>query len=69
MTTLQDLFTYQLPDHWTPEQALAVHEALEALLAAVWAHYGAQMQQVLAEEQLTASPQLDLFDFDDSLPF
>mgnify|MGYP001825314907 CR=1 FL=1 len=69
MTALRDLFTCQLPDHWTPEQALAVHEALEALLAAVWAHYGAQMQQLLAEEQLRDSPQLDLFDFDDALPF
>ena len=69
MTTLQELFTCQLPDHWTPEQALAVHEALEALLAAVWAHYGPQMQQLLAEEQLSDSPQLDLFDFDDALPF
>lgn len=69
MTTPQDLFTYQLPDHWTPEQALAVHDALEALSAAVWAHYGPQMQQLLAEEQLTDSNQLDLFEFDDSLPF
>jgi len=69
MTALQDLFTCQLPDHWTPEQALAVHEALAALLAAVWAHCGAQMQQLLAAEQLSDSPQLDLFDFDDSLPF
>jgi small basic protein len=69
MTALQDLFTCQLPDHWTPEQALAVHEALEALLAAVWAHYGTQMQPLLAAEQLSDSPQLDLFDFDDALPF
>ena len=36
MTTLQELFTCQLPDHWTPEQALAVHEALEAFGDALW---------------------------------
>ena len=69
MTALRDLFTCQLPDHWTPEQALAVHEALEALLGAVWAHYGPQMQQLLAAEQLTDSPQLELFDPDDPVPF
>jgi hypothetical protein len=69
MTALQDLFTYQLPDHWTPEQALAVHEALEALSAAVWTRYGPQIQQVLINEQLADSTQLDLFEFDDELPF
>jgi len=36
MTTLQELFTCQLPDHWTPEQALAVHEALDAFGDALW---------------------------------
>jgi len=47
MTTPQDPFTDRLPEHWTPEQALAVHEALEALSAAVWTRYGPQIQQVL----------------------
>jgi hypothetical protein len=71
MTTLQELFTCRLPDHWTPEQALAVHEALEALGDALWRGYGTQIQQLLLEDRLTehATPQRDLFDPDDSLPF
>jgi hypothetical protein len=69
MTTPQDPFTDRLPEHWTPEQALAVHEALETLSAAVWTRYGPQIQQVLISEQLADSTQLDLFEFDDELPF
>ena len=71
MTTLQELFTCQLPDHWTPEQALAVHEALDAFGDALWRCYGIQMQQLLLEERLTEhdTSQLDLFDPDDPCPF
>lgn len=69
MTTPQAPFTDRLPEHWTPEQALAVHEALETLSAAVWTRYGPQIQQVLINEQLADSTQLDLFEFDDELPF
>jgi hypothetical protein len=69
MTTFQELFTCRLPDHWTPEQALAVHEALEALGDALWRCYGIQMQALLLEECRTETPQLDLFDPDDPCPF
>jgi hypothetical protein len=69
MTTLQELFSCQLPDHWTPEQALAVHEALDALGDALWRCYGPQMQELLLEDRLTETPQRDLFDPDDPLPF
>jgi hypothetical protein len=69
MTTLQELFTCQLPDHWTPEQALAVHEALEVLGEALWRVYGTQVQQLLFEEQGVDTAQLDLFDPADPLPF
>jgi hypothetical protein len=34
-----------VPKHWTPEQALAVAECLQALRQALWAVYGPQMQQ------------------------
>ena len=69
MTTFQELFTCQLPDHWTPEQALAVHEALEVLADALWRVYGSQIQQVLFEEQGGDTSQFELFDPDDPLPF
>jgi len=71
MTTLQELFTCRLPDHWTPEQALAVQEALDALGDALWRCYGVQMQALLLEECLTETEtsQLDLLDPDDPCPF
>ena len=71
MTTLQQLFTCRLPDHWTPQQALAVHEALEAFGDALWRGYGVQIQELLLEDRLTEAdiPQRDLFDPDDPCPF
>jgi hypothetical protein len=71
MTTLQELFSCQLPEHWTPEQALAVHAAPEVLGDALWHAYGTPMQQFLLEERLTETdiPQRDLFDPDDPCPF
>ncbi len=39
-----------LPSHWTPEQALAVAECLQAMRQALWALYGPQMQQAWREQ-------------------
>ena len=39
-----------LPSHWTPEQALAVAECLQAMRQALWAIYGPQMQQAWREQ-------------------
>ena len=68
MSGLVDLITFELPDHWTPEQALAVDEALEAFSQALWAYYGSQMQALIAEET-RRNEQLELLDPDDPLPF
>jgi len=68
MSGLVDLITFELPDHWTPEQALAVQEALEALSQALWAYYGSRIQALLAEET-RCNAQLELLEFDDPLPF
>ena len=68
MSGLVDLITVELPDHWTPEQALAVQEALEAFSEALFAYYGAQMQALIAEET-RRNEQLELLEFDDPLPF
>jgi hypothetical protein len=50
-----------VPQHWTPEQALAVFECLHAMRHALWATYGPQVQQAwrdqLVPEGLT--PELD----------
>jgi hypothetical protein len=45
-----------MPRHWTPEQALAVFECLEAPRHALWDAYGPQVQQAW-REQLVADGQ------------
>jgi hypothetical protein len=39
-----------VPKHWTPEQALAVAECLQAMRQALWDAYGPQMQQAWREQ-------------------
>jgi hypothetical protein len=50
-----------LPSHWTPEQALAVFECLQAIQEALWALYGAQVQQAWRDQLVhdSAPPQFD----------
>ena len=45
-----------LPTYWTPEQALAVFEILDALRDQLWDLYGPQIQQAMREEQCATSP-------------
>ena len=61
-----------IPDYWTPEQALAVFELLDALRERVWDHYREQIQEQYridcgGGEDKDAQP--DLFEFDDEIPF
>ncbi len=70
MSTLSTPFTLQLPEDWTPEQALAVYELLNALAESVWISYEPQLVQLIVSEiQQDDAPQPDLFDFDDPIPF
>ncbi len=70
MGTLSEQFTLLLPDYWTPQQALAVYELLNELTEAIWNHYQIPMIELLtAELDLDNTSQLDLFDFNDSIPF
>ena len=39
-----------VPAHWSPEQALAVLECLQALREAVWARYGPQARQAWRDQ-------------------
>lgn len=39
-----------VPTHWTPEQALAVGECLQAMRQALWTVYGPKMQQAWREQ-------------------
>jgi hypothetical protein len=55
-----------VPSHWTPDQALAVAQCLQALRQALWAVYGAQMQQAWREQLLPDARQPE---FDPDEPF
>jgi hypothetical protein len=45
-----------IPQHWTPEQALAVFECLQAIRQALWEMYGPQVQQAWYEQLVPDSP-------------
>ena len=70
MSTLSTSFTLQLPDHWTPEQALAVYEFLTELADALWTRYEIPLIELLTPElEHNDPPEPDLSDFDDPIPF
>ena len=62
--------TLQIPQHWSPEQALAVYDFLNELSQCIWDRYEAQLLELMRLELYgNAYPQLDLFDPDDTIPF
>ena len=70
MSTLSEQFTLLLPDYWTPQQALAVYELLNELTEAIWNHYQIPMIELLTSDlDPDNTSQLDLFDFNDTIPF
>ena len=67
MSTLSEL---RLPDYWTPAEALAVYELLNDLAEAIWNRYEVELIEHLRNDRVYGdTSQLDLFDFDDPLPF
>jgi hypothetical protein len=62
--TPHETTTTPLPAHWTPEQALAVFECLQALRDALWANYGPQVQLAWQAQLVRDGPPPD-FDPDD----
>jgi hypothetical protein len=70
MSPLPTPFTVAIPDHWTAEQALAVFELLNELTDTLWNRHCIAITELLASELCQRdTSQLDLFDFDDSVPF
>ena len=53
-----------IPRHWTPAQALAVFECLQALRQTLWSSYGPQVQNAW-REQLVPDGQPPEFDPDE----
>jgi hypothetical protein len=54
----------QIPDHWSPPEALAVFEFIDGLRERIWDHYGERIQEWEALDHITEedNSQLDLFD-------
>jgi hypothetical protein len=60
----------QIPEHWSPEQALAVWELLENIAGLVWARYEQPLIELIRPElEHKEDPPLDLCDLDDEIPF
>jgi hypothetical protein len=49
-----------LPTHWTPEQALAVFEAVEFLRESLWTRYGRDIQRAWREQLLCDADRTEL---------
>lgn len=60
----------QVPEDWTPQQALSVYEYLTQMAEAVWERYELELLPLVKPDPDPAdSTQPDLFDPDDELPF
>lgn len=55
-----------VPLHWTPEQALAALECLQAVREALWLAYGPQVQQAWRDQLVPHGP---MPNFDQDTPF
>jgi len=55
-----------VPMHWSPEQALAVFECLQAMREALWAAYGPEVQQAWRDQLMPDGPAPE---FDPDEPF
>ena len=58
-----------LPEHWTPEQALAVFELIDLLRELLWAIYGPDIQQAMRDDCMAPDPRQLHLPIDDELPF
>lgn len=64
------MLPFDIPDDWSPEQALAVYEFLDALSERVWQRYELQLLALLAPQtNADDTSQLDLFELNDDIPF
>ena len=64
------MHTLNIPDHWSPEQALAVYEFIQEILQAVTERYQLSLFEILRSQRIdqTDRSQLDLFESDDDFP-
>jgi hypothetical protein len=49
--------TFEIPDYWTPEQALAVYELLQGLCERIMSHYQTQIIDEFREQHRPSKSQ------------
>jgi len=59
---------FEIPDHWSAQEALAVYELLNDIAEQIWERYDLQIMELLRSELDRDDEQLDLFDFNDDIP-
>ena len=70
MSTPPTYAPLQVPEDWTPEEALRVYEYLTQMSDAVWERYAIDLLPLVRPDPSPEfSTQPDLFDPDDELPF
>ena len=57
MTRTALRITFQIPDYWTPEQALAVYELLHGLCERILSYYQRQIIDEFREQHMPSQPQ------------
>ena len=64
------MFFKDIPDYWSPQQALAIYELLGDLQLRVWDRYELQLLELLRPDlEGEDDDQPDLFDPNDQIPF
>lgn len=62
--------SFHIPQHWSPEQALAVWEFLQELSSFIWDQYERQFLNLIQPDLYPEPPdELDPLDPDDEIPF
>ncbi len=59
---------FDIPEHWSAEQALAVYEFLAQLQDRIWDRYEAPLVETIQRE-IAGDRHNETVDFDDDLPF
>ena len=61
---------FEIPDHWSAQEALAVYELLNDIAEQIWERYHLQIIELLRPElDRDDDEQLDLFDFNNDIPY
>ena len=64
------MLLHKIPDYWSADQALAIYEFLDDLQQRIWNHYELQLVELLcADLDVPDTSQMDLFEFNDNIPF